>query len=83
MLWGGSKILEKTTRFTLFFLSPVEPTLKIFRTVRWGDRKFQNLGGVIEKYYNWGVSALNGDNFHWKGEGRSIYEIMIHCWSIR
>ena len=28
-----------------------------------GDRKFQNLAGVIKKYYDWGVSLLNGEYF--------------------
>ena len=46
-----------------FYLSPVQGSLKVFSTVEWGDRRFSNLGGVIEKYYEWGVSVLNGEYF--------------------
>ena len=44
-------------------MSPVQGSLKVFSTVEWGDRRFSNLGGVIEKYYEWGVSVLNGEYF--------------------
>ena len=58
---GRVEHFRKNTRFTFFFLSPIEEILKSFRTVASGDRKFQNLRGVIEKYYDWVVSVLHGD----------------------
>ena len=73
----------KNTRLNFFYfvcLSPVQGSLKVFSTVEWGDRRFSNLGGVIEKHYRWGVSVLNGNYFCWK-DGRSIHDMMIHYWS--
>ena len=70
------EILEKALdSYFLFFLSSLEGSLKFFRAVEWSDRKFQNLGRVIGKYCDWGVSVLNGDYFFWKEEGRSIHVI--------
>ena len=48
-------------KFSIF-----EGTLRAFESVlglRVGDRKFQDLAGVIKKYYDWGVSLLNGEYF--------------------
>ena len=38
-----------------------------------GDRKFQNLGRV--------ALVLNRDWLYWKGDGRSIHDMMIYFWS--
>ena len=62
--WGEGRTFYKKHRLNFFFyLSPVQGSLKVFSTVEWGDRRFSNLGGVIEKYYEWGVSVLNGEYF--------------------
>ena len=52
----------KNTRFTIF-LSPVEGSLKIFRTVAWE---------IENSRTEEGISVLNGDYLCWKKEGKPI-----------
>ena len=65
MLNDEGRVENSTENIDLifFYLSPVQGSLKVFSSVEWGDRRFSNLGGVIEKYYEWGVSVLNGAYF--------------------